>query len=170
MSLARSVTAVVTVALVALQLLVGSNVRLLGVVAMLIWLWPVAIGLTGLTSLAVAAGAVAGFLWDAYASTPLGLGAAVGALLGYGASRLGREGVGDLDSAAWWMTPLLGAVAGLVAPLLFVVLGSVMLDFALWHGSVVDAMIVNAAVFALLARPVTRLARWTCASALRGRR
>jgi hypothetical protein len=67
--------------------------------------------------------------------------------------------VGDLDSAAWWVTPVLAAVAGFVAPALYVVSGAFALNFNLWRGSVLSMMLVNAGAFFILARPVTRLAR-----------
>ena len=79
-------------------------------------------------------------------------------LLAYGASRLGKEGVGDLDSAAWWVTPVLAAGAGLVAPVIFTVGGIGVLNFSLWHGSLLNSMVVNGVAFLVLARPVSRLA------------
>jgi cell shape-determining protein MreD len=126
---------------------------------MLVWLWPFAVGLTGNTSLALLTALIAGIFFDTHTTTPFGLTAAVGLVLAYGASRLGREGVGDLDSAAWWVTPVLAAVAGFVAPALYVISGAFALDFNLWRGSVLSMMLVNAGAFFILARPVTRLAR-----------
>jgi cell shape-determining protein MreD len=126
---------------------------------MLVWLWPFAMGLTGYTSLALVTALLAGVFFDTHTTTPFGLTAAVGLVIAYGASRLGREGVGDLDSAAWWVTPVLAAVAGFVAPALYVVSGAFALNFNLWRGSVLSMMLVNAGAFFILARPVTRLAR-----------
>ncbi len=137
---------------------------------MLIWLWPVAVGLTGLTGLAIFAGFFAGVLFDAQCATPFGLSALVGMVLAYAASRLGKEGVGDLDSAALWVTPTIAAAAGLLAPLLFVASGVVALNFSLWHGSLLDSMLVNAAAYFVLARPVTRVALRVGAPAMRVRR
>lgn len=150
---------VVTLLIVALQLTVLSSLRIEGVVVMLVWLWPFAMGLTGYTSLALVTALIAGVFFDTHTTTPFGLTAAVGLVIAYGASRLGREGVGDLDSAAWWVTPVLAAVAGFVAPALYVVSGTFALDFNLWRGSVLSMMFVNAGAFFILARPVTRLAR-----------
>ena len=56
-------------------------------------------------------------------------------VLAYGASRLGKEGVGDLDSAAWWVTPVLAAAAGVAAPVIYIVGGIGVLNFSLWRGS-----------------------------------
>ena len=155
---------------VGVQLALFTQWRFAGVVVMLVWLWPVAVGLTGLTSLAMFAGLLAGLLFDAQSATPFGLSALVGLLLAYLASRLGKEGVGDLDSAALWVTPAIAAAAGFVAPLLYVVSGVFALNFSLWHGSLLESMLVNALAFLLLARPVTRVAFMVSRSAMRARR
>jgi cell shape-determining protein MreD len=149
----------VTLFVVAVQLTILSALRVDGVVIMLVWLWPLAMGLTGFTSLALVTALVAGVFFDTHTTTPFGLTAAVALVLAYGASRLGREGVGDLDSAAWYVTPILAGVGGLVAPLLYTAGGAFALNFNLWRGSVLAMMIVNATAFMVLARPVTRLAR-----------
>ena len=150
----------VTLLIVAIQLSIFSSWRFAGVVVMLVWLWPLAIGLTGFTALAMWSALVAGVFFDTHSSTPFGLTAIVALLLAYGASRLGREGVGDLDSAAWWVTPLIAAGAGFVAPALFVGASFFAFNFSLWRDGLFAAMIVNAVAFFLLARPVARLARW----------
>jgi hypothetical protein len=150
----------VTLFIVAIQLSVFSSLRFAGVVVMIVWLWPLAMGLAGLTALALWSALIAGVFFDTHATTPFGLTAIVAIALAYGASRLGREGVGDLDSAAWWVTPLIAAGAGLVAPLIFVGASFFTLNFSLWRDSLLSAMVVNAIAFFLLARPMTRLARW----------
>jgi cell shape-determining protein MreD len=150
----------VTLLIVAIQLSVFSSWRVSGVVIMIVWLWPLAMGLAGLTSLALWSAIVAGVFFDTHTVTPFGLTAIVALALAYGASRLGKEGVGDLDSAAWWVTPLIAAAAGFVAPALFVGASFFTLDFSLWRDSLLPAMIVNAVAFFILARPMTRLARW----------
>ena len=149
-----------TLFIVAIQLSIFSSLRFAGVVVMIVWLWPLAMGLAGLTALSLWCALVAGIFFDTHTSTPFGLTALVALVLAYGASRLGREGVGDLDSAAWWVTPLLAAAAGFVAPLLFVGASFLTLNFSLWRDSLFAAMIVNALAFFLLARPMARLARW----------
>jgi cell shape-determining protein MreD len=158
-SRALLVVTLVTLFVEGLQLAVFSTWRVDGVVVMAVWLWPLAMGLAGYTTLGIWSAIVAGVFFDTHATTPFGLTAVVGVALAYGASRLGREGVGDLDSAAWWVTPVLAGVAGLVAPVLYVALGAVALNFGLWRGSVLTVMVVNALAFAVVARPVTRLAR-----------
>jgi cell shape-determining protein MreD len=169
-SQARGLITLITLMVVGVQLAVFTQLRFAGVVVMLVWLWPVAVGLTGLTSLALFTGLLSGILFDAQSATPFGLSALVGLALAYFASRLGKEGVGDLDSAALWVTPALAAAAGFVAPLLYVISGVFALDFSLWHGSLLDSMLVNAAAFFVLARPMTRVAFAVSASAMRVRR
>jgi cell shape-determining protein MreD len=149
-----------TLLIVAVQLSIFSSWRFAGVVVMIVWLWPLAVGLTGFTALAMWSALVAGVFFDTHSTTPFGLTALVAVALAYGASRLGREGVGDLDSAAWWMTPLIAAAAGFVAPALFVGASFFTFNFSLWRDGLLAAMIVNAVAFFILARPVTRLARW----------
>lgn len=150
----------VTLLIVAIQLSIFSSWRVSGVVIMIVWLWPLAMGLAGLTSLALWCAVVAGVFFDTHAVTPFGLTALVALALAYGASRLGKEGVGDLDSAAWWVTPLIAAAAGFVAPALFVGASFFTLNFSFWRDSLLTTMIVNAIAFFVLARPMTRLARW----------
>lgn len=149
-----------TLFIVAIQLAIFSSWRFAGVVVMIVWLWPLAMGLTGVTALALWSAVVAGVFFDTHSTTPFGLTALVAIALAYGASRLGREGVGDLDSAAWWVTPLIAAAAGFVAPALFVGASFFTFNFSLWRDGLLAAMIVNAVAFFLLARPMTRLARW----------
>jgi cell shape-determining protein MreD len=151
---------VVTLLMVAIQLSIFSTWRFAGVVVMLVWLWPLAIGLTGFTALAMWSAIVAGVFFDTHSTTPFGLTALIAIGLAYGASRLGREGIGDLDSAAWWVTPLIAAAAGFLAPALFVGASFFTFNFSLWRDGLLAAMIVNAVAFFLLARPVARLARW----------
>lgn len=150
----------VTLLVVAIQLSIFSSWRFAGVVVMIVWLWPLAMGLTGLTALAMWSAVIAGVFFDTHSTTPFGLTALVALVLAYGASRLGREGVGDLDSAAWWVTPLIAGAAGFIAPALFVGASFFTFNFSLWRDGLFAAMIVNAVAFFLLARPVTRLARW----------
>ncbi|MHB8380419.1 MAG: hypothetical protein ACYDB2_11035 [Acidimicrobiales bacterium] len=150
----------VTLVIVAFQLSVLSGLRFSGVVIMIVWLWPLVMGLAGRTVLSLWCALVAGVFFDTHASTPFGLTAVVALLLAYGASRLGREGVGDLDSAAWWVTPLLAAAAGIVAPLIFVGASFFTFNFSLWRDSLLATMFVNAAAFFVLARPMARLALW----------
>ena len=165
---------VVTLFIVAIQLAILSSLRIDGVVVMLVWLWPLALGLAGSTVLAmwgaVWGALLGGIFFDTHAATPFGLTALVGVAIAYVASRLGREGVGDLDSAAIWVTPAIAAVAGFVAPLAYIVAATATLHFTMWRASLGESMIVNAIAFFLLARPVGRLAILVSGSGARARR
>ncbi len=161
---------VVTMFLVGIQLAIFSNLRFAGVVFMLVWLWPFTLGLAGFTTLSIVAAIISGVFFDTHATTPFGLTAMVGVILAYGASRLGKEGVGDLDSAAWWVTPVLAAAAGAAAPVIYTAGGIGVLNFTLWRGSLVNMVVVNAVAFFLLARPLSRLARAVGRTGARARR
>lgn len=154
-------TAIVTLLIIAVQLSILSTLRVAGTVVMIVWLWPLALGLAGAVSLSLWAALACGVLFDTHAATHFGLSALVALALAYVASRLGKEGVGDIDSAAWWVTPAIAGVAGLAAPLTYVIGGVVWLDFSLWHDSVGPMMLVNALAFVVLARPFVRVARWS---------
>ncbi len=151
----------ITLVLVAIQLDVFSSLRFGGAVVMIVWLWPFCLGLTGATALALYSATLSGVFFDTHSPTPFGLALLVALVLAWFASRLGREGIGDLDSAAWWVTPALAAVAGFLAPLLFVALGVLALHGSMWRNGLVGAMVVNALAFFVLARPAARLARWS---------
>ena len=170
MNRALAPVTVVTLFIVGVQLSIFSSLRFAGVVVMLVWLWPLVVGLAGLTTVALWSAAIAGVFFDTHATTPFGLTAAVGVILAYAASRLGKEGVGDLDSAAWWVTPALAGLAGLLAPLLYVIGGVVALSFSLWRSSLPEMMVVNAAAFAVLARPLARVAQVVGGTGARARR
>jgi hypothetical protein len=158
----RGVVALIlsTLVLVAAQITIISPLRIAGVVVMVVWLWPLALSLTGSTPFAVVSGFVGGLLFDAHAQSPFALSGVVGALLGALVSFLAREGVGDLDAAAWWVPPFIGAIGGLLAPLLYVASGAVIGDVSLWRASVWPMMLVNAGAFFVLARPMARGAQW----------
>lgn len=148
--------AVISVVLVAIQVSWVSPLRIEGAVVMAVWLWPLLVGLVASTPLAIGAGAIAGLLFDARVATPFGLAAIVGAALGAAISLLAKEGIGDLDGAAWWVPPALIGLGGLVAPALFAGLAAVVGHASLWRNSLGAAMVVNAVAFAVLARPLGR--------------
>lgn len=154
-------TTLVTLFIVAVQISILSSLRIDGVVIMMVWLWPLALGLAGATTESLWVALVGGVLFDTHASTPFGVTALVALALAFGSSQLGKEGVGDIESAAWWVTPVICGVAGLFAPALYVLAGAFWLNFSLWHDSVGEMMLVNGAMFLLFARPLVRIARWT---------
>jgi cell shape-determining protein MreD len=159
-----------TLCVVGIQISIFSEWRIGGTVIMAVWLWPLCVGLTGNTGLALVSGGLAGLLFDAHTTTPFGLTALVGVAVGYVASRLGREGVGDLDSAALYVTPLIGAIVGMLAPVTFVIAALCLFDTGPWHGGVVQSMTANTIAFFLLARPLTRLAFRVTGTSTRRRR
>ncbi len=150
---------VLTLLVVAIQLQLLSTLRAGGAVIMLVWLWPFVVGMTGARGLALWVAALSGLLFDTHSTTPFGLTILVALALAWFAARLGREGVGDLDSAAWWVPPALAGVAGAFAPAAFVILGTVARDPGMWHDDVLATMAANAIAFAVIARPLGRLAR-----------
>jgi hypothetical protein len=154
-------TFLVSLVVVAFQIAVFSTIQINGVVIMFVWLWPLCVGLAGSTTAAIMSGSVAGVFFDTHTATPFGLSAVVAVLIAYLAVRLGREGVGDLESAAWWVAPAIAAVGGFFAPAVFVISGFFLLDFGLWRGSVLEAMMINSLAFFILARPLIRVARWS---------
>jgi cell shape-determining protein MreD len=156
--------ALATLVLVALQLAVVSPLRLFGVVIMVVWLWPMAVALTVATPVGVAVGVVTGLLFDAHAVTPFGASAVVGGVLALGVGALAREGVGDLDGAALWVPSALAAAAGLAAPVLFVIASAIAGRSSVWHSSLVTTMAINMVFFALLVRPLARVAQRATAS------
>ncbi len=54
------------------------------------------------------------------------------------------------------MFPAVGAAVGVGAPLVFVLLATIVFDLGPWSGSVLASMLVNGVVFALLLWPLTR--------------
>lgn len=159
MTRAVAAAVVASVLLVAVQVAIVSPLRIWGVVVMLVWLWPLALGLTGSTALAIGAGFFTGLLFDAHTVTPFGLSALVGALLAWGISLLAREGIADLDAAAWWMPPVLFGAAGLLAPAVYVGFAALTGHVDIWRDSLVASMVVNAIAFVILARPISIVAR-----------
>ena len=110
----------VSIVVVAIQLSLLSSLRVFGAVIMLVWLWPLCAGLLGDQRSGVVAGLLSGLLFDAHVATPFGLFAVVGALVGYVAGMLGREDLGDLRGAVWWMPLAIGGGFGLATPLVLV--------------------------------------------------
>lgn len=157
MSRAVVLAGAASVLIVAVQVALISPLRIAGVVVMLVWLWPLALGLVGSTPVAVVAGFVAGLLFDAQSPTPFGAGALVGAALGGLVSILAREGVGDLDGSNWLVPVVLVGLGGLVAPLLYVAAAALLGQPRLYQASLLATMVVNAVAFAILARPAARL-------------
>ena len=151
--------ALASVLIVAVQVAAVSNYRIAGITVMIVWLWPVIVGLLGASLPGIVAGAVSGFLFDTHVATPFGLFTITGMVLGWAAGQLGREGIGDFDAAAWWMPTLIGAGFGFLGPVVLVVFSFLVGDAHLWRGDVGATMVINGIAFAILVRPAARLAR-----------
>lgn len=153
-------TALASLTLVALQSAIASHVRIAGVVVMLVWLWPFAVAMVASQRVAIVVALGVGFLFDVQCATPLGLTMAVNLVVALVMARLVREGIGDFDGVAYWVPSVMAALAGLVAPLMTVIVGFGLLDGTLWRDSVVASMVVNAVAFAVLIRPMAWVGRW----------
>ena len=151
--------ALASIVIVAIQTTVVSPYRIAGIAIMLVWLWPLCAGLLGDQRSGVVAGFLSGLLFDAHVATPFGLFAVVGALVGYVAGMLGREDLGDLRGAVWWMPLAIGGGFGLATPLVLVIAGFFFGDIQLWRGDVGATMVVNAVAFGLLLRPGVAVSR-----------
>lgn len=162
--------ALASVVIVAAQTTVVSPYRIAGIAIMVVWLWPLCVGLIGDQTAGVVAGVVSGFLFDAHVATPFGLFTVVGALVGYVAGILGREDLGDLRGSVWWMPLLIGGGFGFVTPIVLVVIGFFFGDIHLWRGDVGATMVVNAVALSLLLRPGVALSRIIVGSITEGRR
>jgi hypothetical protein len=143
--------------IVVAQLTLADELTIAGVHAELVWVLPVAVGLAAGTRAGMAAGLAGGAVADLFLPTPFGLTALAGVLLGFAVGRLGEEGIGDLGGSAWWVAPSIAFGGGLVAPVLFAVLGA-----ALGHRSYLSVTLgvvcaLDAVVCALLVRPVMRV-------------
>lgn len=145
----------------AVQLSVFSPVRVAHVTIMLIWVWALALGISINRWYAAIGGAVVGFMLDAQSSTPLLTFAVTGAVVGYICGRLGEEGIGDLDGAAWWSGPIVGSLGIVISVLTAMVIATIFGDGTFWRGNAGASMVVNMLLAALTVRPLGRFARWS---------
>ena len=144
----------------AVQLSVFSPIRLAHVTIMLMWVWALALGISLNRWYATIGGAVVGFMLDAQSSTPLLTFAVTGAVVGYLCGRLGEEGIGDLDGAAWWSGPIVGSLGIVISVLSAMLIATIFGDGTFWRGNAGASMVVNMLIAAVLVRPVGRFARW----------
>ena len=151
--------AIASIVIVSLQITIVSPYRIAGIAIMLVWLWPLSVGLLGDQRSGVAAGIASGLLFDAHVATPFGLFAIVGAAVGYVAGLLGQEDLGDLRGAVWWMPLAIGGGFGFVTPVVLVVVGFFFGGTQLWRGDLGATMVVNALAFGFTLRPVVAVSR-----------
>jgi rod shape-determining protein MreD len=145
-----------SLALLVLQLTIANQLSIGGVHVELVWVLPIAAGLVAGPMPGMAAGFVAGVVFDLFLVTPFGLTALVGVLIGYTLGRLGEEGVGDLGGAAFWVAPFLALCAGAVAPLAYAVLGAVSGHRGYLTVNLAMLCLLDAVACALLVRPTMR--------------
>jgi rod shape-determining protein MreD len=107
------------ICVVIVQVAVFPHLRLFGVVPDLGLLVAIAVAYQDGPEAGALVGFLAGFGYDLFLETPLGLNALVYALVAYGVGVLG----GGLFRSPRWMPSLLGAVAGLASGLLFIGIG-----------------------------------------------
>ena len=148
---------VVALGLVVVQLTIADQLSVAGVHAELLWVLPVAAGLTAGTMAGMAAGFVGGVVADLFLPTPFGLSAFVGVIVGYVMGRLGEEGIGDLHGSQWWVAPSLAATSGFFAPVLYALCGAALGHHSYLSSTLVVVCLLDAAACALLVRPVMHL-------------
>jgi rod shape-determining protein MreD len=148
---------VVALGIVVVQVTIADELSISGVHAELLWVLPVAAGLSAGAMAGMAAGFVGGVVADLFLPTPFGLSAFVGVLVGYVMGRLGEEGIGDLHGSQWWVAPSLGAVSGFIAPILYALTGAVLGHHSYLSSTLLVVCLLDAAACALLVRPLMRL-------------
>ena len=148
---------VVALGIVVVQLTIADELSIDGVHPELVWVLPVAAGLTAGAMGGMAAGFVGGVVADLFLPSPFGLTALVGVVVGYTMGRLGEEGIGDLRGAQWWVAPSLGAACGFVAPALYAGVAVVIGHRSYVSSSLLVVCLLDAATCALLIRPMMRL-------------
>lgn len=148
---------VVALGIVVVQLTIANELTIRGVHPELLWVLPVAAGLSAGAMPGMAAGFVGGVVADLFLPSPFGLSAFVGVLLGYAMGRLGEEGIGDLHGSALWVAPALGAACGFVAPVLYALCGAALGHRSYLSSSLAVVAPLDAVACALLVRPMMRL-------------
>lgn len=162
--LAVRASLVLMVALV-LQVGVVANLRIAGVEGDVMLLVGLAVGIAGGSERGATFGFAAGLVYDLVLQTPFGLSALVYVVVGYAAGLTRDAFLRD----AWWIAPgtaLVGSVAGVILyAVSSTVVGQSVAGLPLFR-----IVVVVALVNAVLARPASRLARWTIgADPVRGR-
>jgi rod shape-determining protein MreD len=151
----------VVIAVVVIQVGAVAHLRLGGVHPEMVWLLPLAAGLIGGTEFGAVVGFSSGLLLDCLLPTPFGLTALVGVLLGFVAGVLSERGVLSGIGAVWWMTPLMGAGAGLIGVMAYGVVGYLLGQDQFVHVDYLVLLPVVAIFDALVAIPVTLAVAWS---------
>lgn len=101
-------------------------------------------------------GFAAGLAFDVVLATPLGLSALVYTLVGYGVGVV----TANVVRAAWWITPVLVALASAGAMVLYAVVGAVLGQATLDGPPLTAIVVVVAALNAVLSPLASRALRW----------
>lgn len=111
-------------------------------------------------------GFVAGLAFDVVLSTPFGLSALVYTFVGYGVGVV----AGNVIRAAWWITPVLAAVASAAAMVAYALVGEVLGQATLSGPPLTAIVVVVSALNAVLSPLAVRAVRWTLAEDVDRRR
>lgn len=101
-------------------------------------------------------GFAAGVAFDVVLATPLGLSALVYTLVGYGVGVI----TANVVRAAWWITPVLVAIASAAAMVLYALVGTVLGQPTLEGPPLTAIVVVVAALNAALSPLASRAVRW----------
>jgi rod shape-determining protein MreD len=115
----------VVLAAVVLQISIVTNIRIDGMHPEIIWLFPVCAGLVAGSQVGAVTGFASGLALDCLQPTPFGLTALVATILGFLVGLLAERNGLNVEGAAWWVIPVLGAGTTAVAVGLYGLLGFV---------------------------------------------
>ena len=135
---------------------VSPEVRVAGVAPDLLLLVGIAAGMAAGSARGASVGFVSGLLADCFLSTPFGLSALCGSLVGFATGVRSVSG----GRAAPWVAPATAAAASAGGVALFAVLGTVLGEPGLLDGRLVTVAVVVGALNGLLLPAVLRPVRW----------
>jgi rod shape-determining protein MreD len=138
------------------QYTVGIDFKVAGASPDLFYLLPVAAGIVGGSVEGAVVGFCAGMAADLLTTTPFGLTALVGTLIGAAVG----VGTGNLVRQVWWFPSVVALCASAVAVMLYAVLGAVLGNDQFLHVGLPAVVVVVAVVNAVLAAPAVRFSRW----------
>ena len=142
-----------------LQTTIFNEMRPFGVSIQVMVLLAAASGLARGSEVGAIAGFIVGLLYDLVLTTPLGLGAAVFAFVGFAAGYAHKF----VHAPTWWMKMALASVASALGMFLM----PVMLEITGTEGALTTQVFVIAAVVALFNALFSIPAQWICRWALR---
>ena len=152
--------ALVTLAVISLQIGILNSFSIGHVHPEVIWLIPAATGLIAGPGAGAAAGFAAGLWIDCLLPTPFGLSALVGTVIGYLTGLLEQRGVVVGSGQVPWVGPGLGAAAGLLGVLLYGVIGWLMGQDGFASIDYLVLTLLELVVAASLMMPILWSVRW----------